>query len=148
MVDRFEQFAAMISAAFRQIQRLERAEMEKYGMKGAFAQYLRVLTHYPEGMTSAQLCEACEKDKAAISRVIAEMEEKGLVQRVTDGEHQYRAAILLTVQGRRAAEYVAERATAIVSKAVEGLTDGARSAMYASMELICSNLQSIMAKEE
>ena len=144
MVDRFEQFAAMISAAFRQIQRLERAEMEKYGMKGAFAQYLRVLTHYPEGMTSAQLCEACEKDKAAISRVIAEMEEKGAVKRVGDGEHQYRAIIMLTEQGRAAADYVAERATEIVSKAVEGLTDEARSVMYASLELICSNLQKIL----
>ena len=118
--------------------------MEKYGLKGAFAQYLRILARYPEGMTSAQLVEICDRDKAAISRVVAEMEEKGLVERLGDGEHQYRAAIVLTTEGRRAADYVAERATAIVAKAVDGLTDEARSVMYASLELICSNLQKIL----
>ena len=99
-------------------------------------------------MTSAQLVEIGDRDKAAISRVVAEMEEKGLVKRLTTGDHQYRAAIVLTVEGRRAAEYVAERATTIVSKAVEGLTDEARGTMYASLELICSNLQNMTAKEE
>jgi DNA-binding MarR family transcriptional regulator len=148
MVDRFEQFSALISAAYRQVQKIERAEMEKYGLKGAYAQYLRILTRFPEGMTAAQLVEIGDRDKAAISRVVAEMEEKGLVKRLTAGNHQYRAAIVLTAEGRRAAEYVAERATAIVSKAVEGLTDEARSAMYASLELICSNLQNITANEE
>ena len=44
MVDRFEQFSALISAAYRQVQRIERADMEKYGLKGAYAQYLRILT--------------------------------------------------------------------------------------------------------
>lgn len=144
MVNRFEQFAAAISAAFRQLQRVERAAMERYGLKGAFAQYLRILTHYPEGMTSAQLCEACERDKAAISRVIMEMEEKGMVRREGDGEHQYRATIVLTEEGKAAADYVADCATEIVSKAVVGLSDDDRSIMYASLDLICSNLRRIL----
>ena len=148
MVDRFEQFSALISVAFRQVQKLERTEMEKYGLKGAFAQYLRILARHPEGMIAAKLVENCDRDKAAISRVVAEMEEKGLVQRVGDGTHQYRAVITLTAEGQRAADYVAERATEIVAKAVEGLTDEARGVMYASLELICSNLENMTAKEE
>ena len=122
--------------------------MEKYGLKGAFAQYLRILARHPEGMIAAKLVENCDRDKAAISRVVAEMEEKGLVQRVGDGTHQYRAVITLTAEGQRAADYVAERATEIVAKAVEGLTDEARGVMYASLELICSNLENMTAKEE
>ena len=145
MVDRFEQFSALISVAFRQIQKLERAEMEKYGLKGAFAQYLRILTRHPNGITAAKLVESCDRDKAAISRVVAEMEEKGLVKRISDGAHQYRAVIMLTAEGQRAADYVAERATEIVAKAVEGLTDEARSVMYASLELISFNLQKLVS---
>ena len=122
--------------------------MEKYGLKGAFAQYLRILARHPEGMIAAKLVENCDRDKAAISRVVAEMEEKGLVQRVGDGTHQYRAVITLTAEGQRAADYVAERATEIVAKAVEGLTDEARGVMYASLELICSNLENMTAKAE
>lgn len=144
MVDRFEQFSALISVAYRQIQKLERAEMEKYGLKGAFAQYLRILTRHPDGMTSVQLVESCDRDKAAISRVVAEMEEKGLIKRRSVGEKQYRAMILLTEKGRHAADYVAQRATEIVAKAVEGLTDEARGVMYASLELISCNLQKLV----
>ena len=73
MVDRFEQFAGYISGIFRQIQKIERDELEKQGLKGAFAQYLVVMSHYPEGITATQLCEVCDKDKAAVSRVIAEL---------------------------------------------------------------------------
>ena len=43
--------------------------LEKYGYKGAFAQYLVVLASHPEGLTSAQLCEQSDRDKAAVSRV-------------------------------------------------------------------------------
>jgi predicted transcriptional regulator len=71
------------------------------------------------------------------------MEEKGLIERRSVGEKQYRAMILLTEKGRHAADYVAQRATEIVAKAVEGLTDEARGVMYASLELISCNLQKL-----
>ena len=146
MVDRFEQFAGYISGIFRQIQKLEREELEKWGLRGAFAQYLIVMTHYPEGITAAQLSEVCDKDKAAVSRVIAELAEKGMVQRVGDQGTLYRAPIALTEEGRRAADFVAERATVAVAKATEGLSDTHRKVMYASLGLIFSNLEKICAE--
>ena len=81
MISRFEQFLYIISKIHRQIQKIERAEMVKQGYKGAFAQYLATLRRYEEGLTSSELCEICDKDKAAVSRIIAEMEEKGLIER-------------------------------------------------------------------
>lgn len=143
MVDRYEQFSGLVSGVYRQIQKLEREEMEKYGFKGAFAQYLLAMNHHPEGMTAAQLCEACDKDKAAVSRVLAEMEEKWLVQKVGEGVHPYRAALVLTDEGRDAAAFVAKRATIAVLKAGEGLSDADRKIFYAALELINVNLKSI-----
>ena len=81
MISCFEQFLYIISKIHRQIQKIERTEMVKHGYKGAFAQYLATLRRYEEGLTSSELCEICDKDKAAVSRIIAEMEEKGLVER-------------------------------------------------------------------
>ena len=40
MIDRFEQFVSYISAIHRDVQKIERDEMVKYGLKGAYAQYL------------------------------------------------------------------------------------------------------------
>jgi len=145
MVDRFEQFAGYISGIFRQIQKLEREELEKCGLKGAFAQYLIVMTHYPEGITAAQLCEVCDRDKAAVSRVVAELAEKGMVERAGEKGTLYRAPLILTEAGKKAAAFVAKRATVAVRKATEGLGEENRKIMYDALGLIFSNLERICA---
>ena len=94
MISRYEQFAALISGIERGIQRIERDEMEKLGYKGAYAQYLAALRRYEGGVTAAQLCEICDRDKAAVSRVVAELEQKSLVSRESGAS--YRAALRLT----------------------------------------------------
>ena len=40
MLGRYQQFSYIVSVINRQIQKIERDEMEKYGYKGSFAQYL------------------------------------------------------------------------------------------------------------
>lgn len=142
MISRYEQFSGSVAALNRYIQKIEREEMEKYGYKGSFAQYLVVMARRPEGLTSTQLCEACDKDKAAVSRAVGEMEEKGLIYRESVGESMYRAKLCLTEEGRSAAQYVCRRAEAAVAAAGQGLTEENRQVFYTTMELIAKNLQS------
>ncbi len=149
MINRFQQFSVSIAAIYRHVQKIERAEMVKYGLKGSYAQYLAVLNLHAEGLTASRLCEICDKDKAAISRVIAEMEEKGLVarerreNRIGDGSRMYRARLTLTPLGKEAADHVLDRAIVAVEHAGAGLTAENRKIFYASMEIIAHNLQSI-----
>ena len=143
MRSRFEQFTFVISGVYRYIQKIERDEMVKYGYKGAYAQYLVTIHHHPEGLTSSQICEACDKDKAAVSRVIAEMEQKGLVTRGAAEDSAYRARIRLTDEGLRAARFVDERARAAVLAAGKGLTDENRRVFYETLNLIAGNLQNL-----
>ena len=90
MVSRFEQFSGAVSCIYRCIQKIERVEMAKYGLKGPHAQCLLAMGHHPEGLTSSELCTLCDKDKAAISRTVAELEREGLVVRNTKGSNRYR----------------------------------------------------------
>lgn len=142
-MNRFEQFSYMISGINRHIQKIERDEMIKYGYKGAFAQYLVALRRYPEGITSAKLCEICDKDKAAISRVLTEMQEKGLILRETQSDHRYNALIKLTAEGLKAAAYVDERAQAAIEAVGNEMTDENRAAFYATLDFIAAKLQTI-----
>lgn len=146
MLNRFEQFTSVISALCRDVQKIERDEMEKQGLRGAFAQYLLAISRYPEGITASALCEVCDKDKAAVSRIIGEMESKGLLQKINDGTSQYRARISLTPAGEEAAAFVRERASAAVELAGSGLSDEDRKAFYKTLELISENLQEICKK--
>lgn len=142
-MNRFEQFSYVISGINRHIQKIERDEMIKYGYKGAFAQYLVALRRYPEGITSAKLCEICDKDKAAISRVLTEMQEKGLILRETQSDHRYNALIKLTAEGLKAAAYVDERAQAAIEAVGNEMTDENRVAFYATLDFIAAKLQTI-----
>lgn len=143
MIDRFEQFVSYISALHRDIQKIERDEMEKLGLKGAFAQYLVAMHRFPEGITAVDLCEVCGKDKAAVSRAVAEMEQHGLLRKAGDRDNRYRALLKLTEQGRAAAEYVCSKAVSAVKIAASGIDDDTRAAMYRSLRSIASHVQMI-----
>lgn len=140
MLNRFEQFSIAIGGIYRYIQKLERDEMEKYGYKGAFAQYLVILRRFPNGVTASQLCEICDKDKAAISRIVAEMVDRGLVVRVGGRDGHYRALIQLTDEGKQAAEHVCSKARTAVEAVGRDMSNEERATMYAALELIASKL--------
>lgn len=145
MVSRFEHFSSSISCIYRYIQKIERVEMEKYGLKGPYAQCLLAMRRYPEGITAARLCEVCDKDKAAVSRMVAELEEKGLISR-SDGGVRYRMQLKLTRLGEEAADHVEQRAKLAVEEAGAGLSDRQRTTLYTVLDLIADNLQQICVK--
>lgn len=143
MIDRFEQFVSYISAIHRDIQKIERDEMVKYGLKGAYAQYLVAMHRYPEGITAAELCEVCGKDKAAVSRALSEMETKSLIVKQCSHDNQYRAQLFLTEAGSNAAEYVCRKAVAAVQIAGQELNDETRTVLYRSLRRIASSIRKI-----
>lgn len=143
MQGRYEQFSFIVSVINRHIQKIERDEMIKYGYKGAFAQYLMAMRHHPDGVTSAQLSELCDKDKAAVSRVVTEMIEKGLVVRRCANETLYRAKLTLTQEGCKIADFVAKRAIAAVAAVGNELSDEERRMFYSTLDFIASKLQTI-----
>lgn len=116
--------------------------MEKYGFKGAYAQYLVVMKHYSEGVTASQLCDICGKDKAAVSRILSEMEAKGLITK-ENSDKVYKSKISLTDEGRKAADYVCDKAKAAVEAVGNELSEVDRKVMYTSLELIASKLHKL-----
>ena len=139
MIDRFERFVTVISGINRNLHRIMTEEMEKYGLKGSFAVYLIALYRNPAGMTAARLSEFCEKNKAAVSRAVTELEEKGLIVR----EGGYRASLRLTPEGKKAAGFLSELAKLAVDQAGKGLSEEHREIFYSSIERIAQNLESI-----
>ncbi len=141
MVERFEKFSTLVSAINKYVQRIEADEMIRMGLKGSFAQYLVAMSRYPEGITSSMLCEVCDKDKGAVSRAIAEMQEKGLVNEKGLLGTRYRAKHTLTDEGKKVAEYVIQKATRAVSMANIGLSEEDRKTFYHVLEVYYTNLK-------
>ena len=146
MENRYELLSSSISCMYHDIQKIERVEMAKYGLKGPHAQCLLAMKKHPEGITAARLCEVCEKDKAAISRILAELEKAGMILREHKNGSKYRASLLLTQQGKVAAEAVVEKARLAVELAGTGFGEAERETFYRVLSIIAGNLHGLCQK--
>lgn len=143
MLGRFARFSLAISEIDRCWHKLAAEEMAKYGLNSPHAVYLNTLYENPEGVTAAKLGELCCKNKADVSRMVAIMEKKGLVKKEAVGGKLYRAKLVLTQEGRCAAEQVRKIAARAVELAGAGMTDGDRQIFYRCLEQITANLQDL-----
>ena len=143
MESRYELLSGSISCMYHDIQKIERVEMARYGLKGPNAQCLLAIKKHPEGITAARLCEVCEKDKAAVSRTLAELEEVGMIYRENRNGSRYRASLTLTPQGQAAAEAVVEKARLAVERAGVGFDAEERETFYRVLAIIAGNLHKL-----
>ena len=138
MTNRFDIFTMTITQIYRSLQRIKKREMTEVNLKGVHVMCLHTLNHNPGGMTLTALSQACEEDKAAMSRTIAELTRRGLV--TTSTEAKYRAPIVLTDSGRETAAKVDDMIDEAVDAGGNGLTDAERAEFYRMLTLISNNL--------
>ncbi len=143
MIGRFEQFCTAISSIQHSIAKIERMEMEKYGLKGPHAQCMLVMERNPDGVTAAQLCGTCEKDKAAISRTLAELEAAGMITREDPNGKRYRSRLYLTQKGEVVAGQVKDRVRRAVSQVSDTYDVETREIFVHVLNMIAVNLQDL-----
>lgn len=143
MVGRFEVFTLGLSEIMSSWNKIATEEMKAFGLKGTYVIYLIALYKHPEGLTSANIAEKCNRDKAEVSRAIASFEKKGLIVRENTTVNGYRAKITLTEQGREATKTLRERVKLAVEKGGEGLSEDERESFYNALEKISVNLKKI-----
>lgn len=143
MLIRFARFSLAISEIDRCWHKLAAEAMAKYQLNSPHAVYLNTLYDYPEGITAARLGELCRKNKADVSRMVGILEKRDLVRKEAVGDNLYRARLVLTEEGKQAAEYVRERAALAVELAGAGLTEEEREIFYRCLDQITTNLQNL-----
>ncbi len=141
MVGRFGVFTLAISELSQYWNKIAAEEMKAFDLKAPYAIYLITLYKNPDGITAAGLCEACNKDKAEISRAISLLEKRGLITR--DSTASYRAPITLTESGKKAALSIRERINIAVEAGGKGISDSEREIFYKCLEIILANLKKI-----
>ena len=145
MLRRFEDFVTGITVCYKYIQRIKSAEMTEFGLKGTQVMCLYFLHRHPEGLTAAQLCQLCAEDKAAISRTLAILQEKGFI---SAGEKKYRAVLHLTDAGEAVACRVDELIAQWVDFGGDGLTEEERAVFYSALSHIAGNLRDNLNRTE
>lgn len=149
MRNRFESFAICIVELYRCMQKIKDIEMKKLGLKANHAMCLYYLGKHQKGLTATELTDLCREDKAAISRTLSQLHDKGFVScDVSDNKRSYRTSNYLTDKGKELVEKMKERIESAVFNGGDGLDDNARNNFYDSMELILSNLTKYIRENE
>ena len=98
-------------------------------------------------MTSAELCEHCEEDKATISRAVDYLETNGFLLRDA-GAKRYKSPLLLTEKGRDTGKRIAEKIDGVLETISHALTEEERIEFYRSLSTISRSLEAIVQNSE
>ena len=146
MQRRFETFTVLINRISRDIRKIKNQEMASYHLRSAHVSCLYYM--YSLGsVTSAELCEHCEEDKATISRAVDYLETNGFLRRDVDAK-RYKSPLLLPEKGREAGKRIAERIGGNLETVSHDLTEEERVAFYRSLSTISSRLEAIVQNSE
>ena len=144
LIERFEAFTTSVTKAYKCIQKIKLTETERMGLKSNHVMYLYYLGKNPKGLTAGELSKLCIEDKAAVSRTILDLMEKGFVKTSEeDSKRKYKTKIVLTTEGNDRNRQVNEAIAIAVSKASSRLNESDRENFYRVFFYITDNLEMI-----
>lgn len=144
MEERFKTFTVLMNGINRSIHKLKTAEMAEFNLKSSHVSCLYYL--YKEEMTAKELCDACDEDKANISRAVKYLEENGFLECKSKAQKRYQTPICLTEKGKDVASHIVEKIDSVLSAAGNGVSDENRKIMYQSLATIAKNLEELCEK--
>ena len=102
---RFELFDGLIASAGKALQRMKSDKMKKYGLGSTHTTCLCKLGKAGKvGLSQKELTEQESIDRAQVSRVLRDLEEKEMVSR--EGGAAYKKRYYLTARGREVADEI------------------------------------------
>ena len=142
MQERFQTFTILIARLNRCIRKIKTEEMAELDLKSPHVSCLYYL-YKADSLTSKELCDICEEDKANISRSIEFLEKNGYIVSRSKTEKRYKSPLILTEKGRETGAHIVRKIDAVLESVGEGVPEDQREIMYRSLSVICDNLQKI-----
>ncbi len=146
--DHLEQFTLTLADILKYVKKIKDSRMNVYGLRSSHVMVIYLLGRNPEGLTPAALAEAGSVDKALISRVVAELTEKGLVTSVAVGGRRYKARLRLTGEGEAIAIYIATAVNDIQQKVSGDIPKEDLETFYRTLFTLRANFQKLVEEDE
>lgn len=146
MEERFETFTVLINRISRNIRRIKNTEMAEYNLKSHHISCIYYL-YICGNLTSTELKDKCEEDKATISRSIDYLEQNGYIFCLSNNAKRYKAMLSLTEKGKEAGKRISAKIENVLSGISTELTEEQRLDFYKSLRIISTNLEKISKKD-
>lgn len=133
----FENFTITILKLNKLVQKIKNYEMQEYGLKTIHVMCVYYLNIHSDGLTASELTKLTLEDKAAISRALKTLQEKGYI---SYDPNKYNSVIRLTDEGKKFAEEVIRKADRAVEAGSYDFTESERLSFYKALGTIADNL--------
>ncbi len=142
MEERFEIFTVLLNRINRNIRKIKNEEMANYELRSPHISCLYYL-YVSKELTSKELCERCEEDKATISRSLDYLEKNNYILCKSDSKKRYNSPFELTERGMRAGKRIADKIAAVLDEISTGISDEDRAIFYRSLNVISENIDKV-----
>ena len=139
MEERYKVFTGLITKISRDIRKIKTEEMQEFGLSNMHVSCLYYL-YKEKSLTAKELIDISLEDKAALSRALSHLEEKGYIKCDSELKNRYTSAFELTDQGLMVAEKIAIKIDKILDFVGDGVSDKERKNMYECLMKISENL--------
>ena len=143
MENRFENFVISILRLNKIITKVKLLEMEEFKLRAVHVMCIYYIDESRDGLTASELARLTLEDKAAISRALGTLRERGYIYY---DSKKYNSKVQLTGEGKKIADFIRERADNYVDIAGSELPEEDREAMYRSLSAICARLENYYEK--
>lgn len=137
MTDLYVSFTVTIAKLNKLVQKIKSVEMDKYGLQPIHASCLYHLNKALQGLTAKELCDLTFEDKAAVSRALKTLQEKGYAEYAPHGRNEI---VKLTDDGVKLAAAIGDKINSAVEAGSANMTEEQRKFFYNSLSAITDNL--------
>lgn len=137
MEDLYMNFTIAISRLNKIIQRIKSYEISKYNLQPIHVSCAYYLSKSTNGLTAKELSIMAIEDKAAVSRALKTLQERGFVEYVPHGRNE---VVRLTAAGENFARIVCEKINIAVEAGSADITESERKLFYDSLLEISNKL--------
>ena len=148
LVKRFEIFANNISIIHKNISKLKKEVMKKYGLGGNDGLYLSYLILYRDGLTVSQFAQIAGVDKASVSRTFSSLYKKGYIYYPDfHGDKNYNTPAVVTEEAKKMMIPVIDTICELIDKiSLTDIDEINRTIMYRSLRTTAGNVAKCLEK--
>ena len=142
--ERFEEFSALISSVYGNIQKLKARYTTQLGLKAVHVLWLYLLRTHPEGMSASELAAAAQSNRSLVSREIDELFDKGIIYtQENGGKRRYGWKLILTEKGRRLADIIVAIVTDIQKTVSRDIPEENLITFYQTLKVLANSFEEL-----
>lgn len=146
--ERFEQFSALISGIYWDIQKLKAKWTAPLGMKAVHIFWVYLLKNHPDGLSASELSRYSQSNRSLISREIKELMEMGYVSAdPASRQRRYGQKLKLTHAGEEVAKRISEASLDIQNQVNSGIPEEDLITLYRTLGILMENFHRLTEQQ-